>query len=301
MSKKVNTIIKKLKNEKGAITLFVLIAILFFLIVVISLFTNNQNKKIAQTQEVQAIKENYEREVDNIDEIYQDQLNKGQGKIEVTFTEEDSGDDYKPGDWANEDIVVSVKPDDKTTIDKIVIKDPDTGEVITEIDDVDDWEDIIEDDSIIEITYKGENSREEKKETYEIKIDKVAPTLFNSSYYTQNPSGEYKSGTWTNKEVFTHLSGIEEKSGVDVIYYSTDKQTWNKLNLGKSNGIQVTNNNFYGEEIWQLQDERVEDIYFKAKDKAGNESDIVSWQLRYDTVAPTKPVIANDSEDKWTN
>ena len=61
---------KILKNEKGSITLFVILAILFFLIVVFSVFMSSSNKNRIQASELDKIKEEYEKDVNNIDEIY---------------------------------------------------------------------------------------------------------------------------------------------------------------------------------------------------------------------------------------
>lgn len=61
-------------KETGAITLFVLLAMLFFLIVVLSVFMNSSNKIISQTSEIDKIKEEYEQSVNNIDQIYNETL-----------------------------------------------------------------------------------------------------------------------------------------------------------------------------------------------------------------------------------
>ena len=61
-------------KETGAITLFVLLAMLFFLIIVLSVFMNSSNKIISQTSEIDKIKEEYEQSVNNIDQIYNETL-----------------------------------------------------------------------------------------------------------------------------------------------------------------------------------------------------------------------------------
>ncbi len=66
---------KFLKNEKGSITLFVVAAILFFLIVVFSMFMTSSNKSRIQISEIDKIKEEYAKSVENIDQIYQDTVN----------------------------------------------------------------------------------------------------------------------------------------------------------------------------------------------------------------------------------
>ncbi len=61
-------------KETGAITLFVLLAMLFFLIIVLSVFMNSSNKIISQTSEMDKIKEEYEQSINNIDQIYNETL-----------------------------------------------------------------------------------------------------------------------------------------------------------------------------------------------------------------------------------
>ena len=51
----------KFKEEQGSVTLFVLIAMIFFLIVTISIYVNSQSKLQAQNAEVEQIKKNYEK------------------------------------------------------------------------------------------------------------------------------------------------------------------------------------------------------------------------------------------------
>ncbi len=65
---------KILKKESGAITLFVLLTMLFFLIVIFSMFMSSSNKYLSQTSEIDKIKEEYEQSVNNIDQIYNETL-----------------------------------------------------------------------------------------------------------------------------------------------------------------------------------------------------------------------------------
>ena len=65
---------KFFKKENGAITLFVLLAMLFFLIVIFSVFISTSNKKQSQISEIDEIKKEYEQSVNNIDAIYNNAL-----------------------------------------------------------------------------------------------------------------------------------------------------------------------------------------------------------------------------------
>lgn len=59
---------KKIKEEKGSITLFVLISIMFFVIVLVGLYVNSNYKMQKQNKELQEIQEKYQ--VENIDNLY---------------------------------------------------------------------------------------------------------------------------------------------------------------------------------------------------------------------------------------
>lgn len=65
---------KLLKKENGSITLFILLAILFFLIVIFSVFIASSNEEQSQTSEIDKIKQEYEEDVNNINQIYHDTL-----------------------------------------------------------------------------------------------------------------------------------------------------------------------------------------------------------------------------------
>ena len=72
-----NRMFKWKKNEKGAITLFLLIAILFFLIVLQGMYTNLKNKNLAQILTIEKIERNYnDISMEEMKEIYNRTLNK---------------------------------------------------------------------------------------------------------------------------------------------------------------------------------------------------------------------------------
>lgn len=60
------------KRENGAITLFVLIACLFFVFILMGAYLSNLNRIQVQEQEVLQIQENYAKELDRVDEIYEE-------------------------------------------------------------------------------------------------------------------------------------------------------------------------------------------------------------------------------------
>lgn len=67
---------KILKNEKGSITLFVLISMLFFVMYIVGMYMLSAGKESSQIAETAKIKEIYEQGVNNIDDVYQTELKK---------------------------------------------------------------------------------------------------------------------------------------------------------------------------------------------------------------------------------
>ena len=65
---------KKVNSEKGSITLYVLISMLFFIIVLMGLFVNSNYKMQQQERSVKKIQKGYEKS--NIDDLYNETINK---------------------------------------------------------------------------------------------------------------------------------------------------------------------------------------------------------------------------------
>lgn len=63
---------KFMKKQSGSVTLFVLIAMIFFLIVCFFIYTNSNNKKISQSKELEQLKKNYEQNKEELDEEYEE-------------------------------------------------------------------------------------------------------------------------------------------------------------------------------------------------------------------------------------
>lgn len=59
-------------NEKGSLTLFVTLAMLFFMIFLVALYVSTTNEQRAQLAITARIKEIYEKDLDNVEEIYND-------------------------------------------------------------------------------------------------------------------------------------------------------------------------------------------------------------------------------------
>ena len=60
---------QKIKQEKGSITLYVLISMIFFIVVILGIYLNSNSKTQKQNKEIQKIQKEYEKE--NINDVYQ--------------------------------------------------------------------------------------------------------------------------------------------------------------------------------------------------------------------------------------
>ncbi len=63
----------KMKEQKGSITAFVLISMLFFTIIVMALYINTSNKVQAQQKEIEKIQRTYKKE--DMNQIYEEHKN----------------------------------------------------------------------------------------------------------------------------------------------------------------------------------------------------------------------------------
>lgn len=60
---------QKIKQEKGSITLFVLISMVFILVAVLGIYFNSNSKAQKQYKEIEKIQQEYEKE--NINDVYE--------------------------------------------------------------------------------------------------------------------------------------------------------------------------------------------------------------------------------------
>lgn len=64
--------LRKMKNEKGSITLYVSISMMFFVIVLMGIYVSTSSKMQKQNKEIEKIQKSYEQE--NIDDVYEKSL-----------------------------------------------------------------------------------------------------------------------------------------------------------------------------------------------------------------------------------
>ena len=69
-NKNTDVVRKNRKKEQGSITLYVLISMMFFLMVILGIYVNSSNKIQKQEKEIEKIQKEYEKE--NIYDLYED-------------------------------------------------------------------------------------------------------------------------------------------------------------------------------------------------------------------------------------
>ena len=61
---------KKIKSENGSITVFVIVAFIFCMTMLVNIYWTSTNYQVTVLQAEQRIKETYEKDINNIEEIY---------------------------------------------------------------------------------------------------------------------------------------------------------------------------------------------------------------------------------------
>ena len=75
MEKENESHMKFTKDRKGSVTLFVLVSTLFFLVIVVSIAISYKNKEIAIDKQIESIKDSYEKDVKNEENVYNQKIN----------------------------------------------------------------------------------------------------------------------------------------------------------------------------------------------------------------------------------
>lgn len=84
---------RKIKSDKGSITSFTLLSMLFFLVVVIAIYASVNTKIQKQEKEIKSVQDNYKQE--NIDDIYGNTLNEKVGLL-ATYVKVGDYVSYEP-------------------------------------------------------------------------------------------------------------------------------------------------------------------------------------------------------------
>ncbi|MCI9366347.1 MAG: hypothetical protein HFJ54_07500 [Clostridia bacterium] len=71
---------KKIKSEKGSITVFVIVAFIFCMTILVNIYWSSTNYQITVLQAQQRIKDIYGKDVNNVEQIY-----KGLGETTIVL------------------------------------------------------------------------------------------------------------------------------------------------------------------------------------------------------------------------
>lgn len=238
----------KYKNEKGSITLYVLVAMLLMISVLTIVYMQINQRNNNQLKEISNIQREYQTNDSIMDDNYNEIIDKGDVEIYIVLTTPD-GKQYDINQWTNQDLNLKIYyPEGVSDDEKYYYKD---GEKLKYTEN-----EIIEDNCTIRAEY-----RDVEKEVKVTKIDKILPTV------TLEPNGGDKTISVgnTTANISVKVEGEDNKSGVKTIEYqiSTSETTpsendsnWKEI----ENGGTISENKEGGKYY----------IYTKVTDNAGN-------------------------------
>ena len=246
--------IKNRKNERGAITLFVLLACLFFVFILTGVYVYNLNKMQTQEQNIKQIQENYARDINNIDEIY-NELSKS---IKLELTQEPEN-----GIWSQEVTLIGnaeVKEGKTVTIEEYAFSKDSTDESSLKWNKADNGERITETTKVTESGTYYFWVKDSEGEIYQsnpvevTNIDRTAPTA----------------GSIIAKE--ENVDGTDGESGHGETTYTV-----------KKDGITIYENI---KDPVTLEESGIYEIVVTTKDNAGNEVTSKPYTIKIDKVVP---------------
>ena len=276
------------KNENGSVTLFALIAMMFFTSFLIGAYVNNNNKNTAQLKEIEEIQAEYIKESTSIDDTYQEVIDGISQYVNVTFRTEKTDEVYNIDSWTNQSLKMTIKfPEEGLTKEQkdCVYIDGQKVDYQKQVDLKGYY--LIENNCKIEIRL----NRKTKKVIIS-KIDKENPNAGTLLMKLNNNTGaNYTNNTWTNKDVY-----IEAVHGTDG--QSGHKETTYSINGGEQLKDPQT-----------LTEEGTYTIIVTTTDNVGNTSTRSGYTIKIDKTAPTSGTLTmklNNStgkdyiNDTWT-
>ena len=97
-----------MKKERGSITLFVLIAMMFFLIILIGLYLNIMSKNQEVKNTIDRIEKEYSLDEIDLDQVYQEIINKEQ-EVKISLRKLSDDTEYISGTWINDSVIVNIE------------------------------------------------------------------------------------------------------------------------------------------------------------------------------------------------
>ena len=127
---------RRKRGEQGSVTLFVLIAMIFFLTVGVAVYISNVNNSSSQQRDVKKIQSEY-NDTGDVNKVYEDQKDRLNQRLFITVKDNDKNI-YQEGKWTNKvPLTVEVKwPDGLSKNEKIItVKGKKDGTEITVTDE----------------------------------------------------------------------------------------------------------------------------------------------------------------------
>ena len=290
------------QKQRGSITLFVLISVLFFIVIAIATYTQISNKATAQEKELNNIEEKYEVTDDEIEDEYNEQIDKEENRIMIMLYEKTENTSepkkyYKENKWYNindNDFILDVifynKQDKKTN--KVTVTNANgvsTTKTQEEIEKNGPF--IITENCTIIAEAKGARKKFEVS-----KIDKELPQI---NFTENNPKTIMIEKNKTTTITSPNFSGVDKISTVKTIKYGFVNS--NTLGTVPEDYVTVNGNN-----ITPLEKQVGVGNYYlwiQIEDIAGNINTVYSQPIIVieDNISPTKPTITVDGSENWTN
>lgn len=267
------------ENEKGSVTLFVLIAMLFFLMIGMMIFIINMNTETSQKRDVEKIKSEYNANTSetDLDQLYQEAKQRQIGTFMIKLIDK-YGKIYNSGEWVNENwlaegrLPLTVQPNFPEGLKDIsvTVKDDTYGgsTIITKTADLATMEIRADKDCQYTIENTLDNTNQVK-----INIDTTKPTIDELKGGTIWKGTEEEEITGTDAGGAITITARDNLSGVKELKYiinnspeapSADAE-WTTVE-GATAQVTINNENDLG----------VYYIHAMATDVAGNVRDVVT-------------------------
>ena len=279
---------KKRRGEKGSVTLYVLVSMTFFLVVVMGIYISSSNKLRAQEGQIKRVQQQY----NNIEPstLYTDITGNMVAPTITATLNNASGPIYTPGTWTNQYVYIILSSTDHGsgikeyqwnngtwTTDEFTFNSADSTSSGIFTNDMNQ-------DVSFRTVYKAGNVS--KTSSILLKIDRTPPTTPIITAKINDVNGAtYTSGTWTNKPVYITLASTDSGSGIKEYQWYDNSWKTSEFTL---NSTDKTSSAIFEKDINQT-------VKFKSVDNAMNESSESSIVLKIDQTAPTtaKPTLTS--------
>ncbi len=245
------------RNDKGSITLFVLIGMLFFTVVSVNVYTSNSNKIQSQQKELSKTQQEYQVTDEEIDEKYDDVVNEETSEMQIVLSKVSDGSRYVEGTWSNESLSLKViYPNGLADQDRFVY--------------INDVREAYQEGKIIDQSSQIRANALGRKATMTAKIDKTVPVITiaqNGGIYGIHAGETVKLVTSAKIEDLGPDKGVSgAKEGLEYVW-TTTAETPTEGWVGITNQKEI---------IKEVTDPGVYYLWVKGSDEAGNQTQVVS-------------------------